>query len=344
MGTSPLRILALAVLVGVSGSAGSACAPSSGHPPPEFEESSSDGASSNRHWPVSPAMLEELLSKGRGSVLDREPIATGVTGVDRFTVYFPDLRRSVRIKWKAAPPGDADGWNNAPRKELAAYQIQKWFLDPTAYVVPTTVARCVRLEDYRRLEAGAEPTFPGTDCVFGIQALWLEDVEVPDELYDEARFGREALYARHLANFNLFAYLIDDRDTRPANVLTAKDPSNRRVFSVDNGISFDSRLYNFFENEWKDIRVPALPRDSIDRLRSLTREHVESLGTVAQFRVDEEGMLRPERTQAPIDPERGVRFEDGVLQLGLTKGEIDGVWERIQKLLARVADGELPLF
>jgi hypothetical protein len=303
-----------------------------------------DPPTADRHWPVPPPILEELLREGSGRIVDREPIATGVTGVDRLTVDFPSLERAIRIKWKAAPPGDADGWNNAPRKELAAHEVQKWFLRPSTYVVPTTVARCVRLEDYRRLEPKAEPTLPGTHCVFGLQSLWLEDVEVPETLFDEERFAREPAYARHLANFNLFTYLVDDRDTRPSNVLTCKHPDNRRVFSVDNGISFDSLVYNVLESDWKDILVPALPRDSIERLRSVTRERVEALGTVAQFRVDAEGMLRPERAEAPIDPARGTRFHDGMLQLGLTEGEIENVWKRLQSLLARVDASELALF
>jgi hypothetical protein len=297
-----------------------------------------------RHWPVAPDRLEELLQTGKGSVRDRTPISTGVTGADRLTVYFPAIGRSVRVKWKAAPPGDADGWNNSPRKELAAYELQKWFLPPSAYVVPTTAARCIALEDYRRLDSAAEPTLPGTRCVFGVQALWLANVEIPETLYDEARFRSEPRYARHLANFNLFAYLIEDRDTRKSNVLTSKDQDNRRVFSVDNGISFDGKLYNFFENEWHELRVPALPRDSLARLREVTRERVGELATVAQFRLDRQGLLRPEPPGPPLDRQRGSRWRDGVLQLGLTESEIESVWNRLQELLRLVDEKQIPLF
>lgn len=297
-----------------------------------------------RHWAVPPERLEELLRTGKGSVRDRTPISTGVTGADRLTVYFPALGRSIRIKWKAAPPGDADGWNNSPRKELAAYEVQKWFLRPAGYVVPTTVARCIAIDDYHRLDSAAEPTLEGTRCVFGVQALWLLNVEVPETLYDEARFRDDPRYARHLANFNLFAYLVEDRDTRKSNVLTAKDPRNRRVFSVDNGISFDGKLYNIFENQWHELRVPALPRSSIGRLRAVTRERAQALATVSQFRLDEDGMLRPERPGPALDPARGVRWRDGVLQLGLTDAEIEGVWSRTQELLEQVDAGQVALF
>jgi hypothetical protein len=297
-----------------------------------------------RHWPVAPERLEELLRTGQGSVRDRTPISTGVTGADRLTVYFPAIGDSIRIKWKAAPPGDADGWNNSPRKELAAYEVQKWFLRPSAYVVPTTVARCIAIDDYRRLDSSAEPTLPGTRCVFGVEALWLANVEVPETLYDVSRFRSDARYARHLADFNVFAYLIEDRDTRKSNVLTSKNQRNRRVFSVDNGISFDPKLYNIFENQWHELRVPALPRSSVVRLRAVTRERADALATVAQFRLDAEGMLRPERPGPAIDPTRGTRYRDGVLQLGLTEAEIEGVWKRREELLRLVDARAIALF
>jgi len=295
-------------------------------------------------WPLPPAQAEQLMAAGAAEVRAEAPTSYGVTGAERLTVYFPAIARSIHVKWKAAPPGRADGWNNAPRKELAAYAIQKWFLAPDAYVVPTAVGRCLPLDEYRRIDPKAQATLAGTRCVFGIQSLWLEDVEPGEALYDRATFERDPVYARHLANFNMLAFLIDDRDTTPGNVLTSKDPSNRRVFSVDNGISFDPKLYNVFYDGWKDIRVPALPRSSIDRLRRITREHAGALGVVAQFRTDRAGMLRPVRPGAPIDPRRGSRFQDGVLQLGLTEDEIDHVWARAQKLLAEVDAGGIPLF
>jgi len=284
------------------------------------------------------------MRHGKGELRHRSATSSGVTGAERWTLYFPALQRSIRVKWKAAPPGDADGWNNAPRKELAAHELQKWFLSPSAYVVPTSAARCVPLEDYRRLVPDAQPTLPGTSCVLGVQALWLEAVEVPETLYDEERFRREPIYARHLANFNLFAYLIEDRDTRPANVLTSTNQANRRVFSIDNGISFDGRLYNFFENQWQHIRVPALPRESIERLRAVTRDRVEGLATVAQLRLDRDGVLRNEDPGPPIDPSAGSRFDGSVLQLGLTDSEIEHVWERLQELVREVDERTIPLF
>jgi len=30
------------------------------------------------------------------------------------------LKKPIKVKWKAAPDGDGDGWNNSPRREIAA--------------------------------------------------------------------------------------------------------------------------------------------------------------------------------------------------------------------------------
>jgi len=284
------------------------------------------------------------MAEGRGEVRKEHRTPSGVTGAQRFSVRFPAIGRTIDLKWKAAPPGNADGWNNAPRKELAAYAVQKWFLEPEEYVVPTTVCRCVRLSSYRHFDPKAKPTLPGTSCVFGAEALWLEDVEIPAQLYDEARFESDAAYARHLANFNILAYLIDDRDTRADNVLASKSQDNRFVFSVDNGIAFDPLIYNIFMNNWKDIEVPALPRASIARLRKLDAKQLEELAVLAEFRADPSGFLRPVRPGRPIDPTRGTRFRGGVLQLGLTDREIAHLRERIAGLLREIDERKIPLF
>ena len=68
-------------------------------------------------------------------------------------------------------------------------------------------------------------------------------------------------------NLNLLAYLIAHRDARSSNFLMPTDPSNPRVFSIDNGIAFGGVLYNFFTWHFDEIRTGGLPRQSIDRLR-----------------------------------------------------------------------------
>ena len=45
-----------------------------------------------------------------------------------------------RVKLRKAEPG-AEDFNNRPRYDLAAYELQKLFLDPAEYVVPPTSLR-----------------------------------------------------------------------------------------------------------------------------------------------------------------------------------------------------------
>jgi hypothetical protein len=39
-----------------------------------------------------------------------------------------------------------------------------------------------------------------------------------------------------------------------------------------------------------------------------------------------------------------VNISDRIVQIGLTQSEIDDIWERIEKLIERVDEGQLPVF
>lgn len=284
------------------------------------------------------------MGSGRPEIREHEELAAGVTGAARVVLRFPSIGRDLSFKWKVVPSGDADGWNNAPRKELAAYALQKWFLAPQDYVVPTTGLRCVPLADYRTVDAEAEPTLPGTRCVLVTEAVWLENVEVPEQLYDPARYHRDARYATHLAHFNMLTALIEHRDMRRGNALVSRDPANRRVFSIDNGIAFGGVLHNPWFDEWEELRVPALPRQAVERLVRVRPEDVRALAVVAQMRPDEDGVLHGVEPGEPWSREEGARQRDGAIQLGLTGDEIEEVAERLKDLFDAVEDGEVPLF
>jgi hypothetical protein len=335
----------LAALLGlVAGVAG--CASSAPDRPPAWvaQLAAAPPPPPGRAWPLPPDRLERLL--GEAGREDRRIVraGSGVTGAYRLTAYFPGAGRELDLKWKVAPRHDADGWNNAPRKELAAYEIQKWFLDPPDYVVPTTRARCRPLRAYRELVPEAQPNLPGAQCVFGVDAVWLERVKPASPLYEEDRFRSERGYAEPLANFNLLAYLIEHRDARMDNILVAEDAASRRVYSVDNGIAFGSRLHNFFLASWEELRVPALPRRALDRLCRTSRSRAGELAVVAQLERDPAGVLRAAPQGPPIDPRAGVTFRDDVLQLGLKEEEIDDVWSRLQDLCGARARGALRVF
>jgi hypothetical protein len=301
-----------------------------------------EGAQS--HWPLPPAELERILALEDFQILDVKGGVGGVMGVRKLTLRFPASGQELKVKWKRAPDGDADGWNNTPRKEIAAYEIQKWFLDPADYVVPTIAPRCIPLAVYAPVEEDAEPNLPGASCVMGVLVIWIENVGIEGPIYEEERFREDPLYARHMADFNLLTYLIEHEDGRRNNFLTADDPTDRYIFSIDNGVSFGARIKNWFVRNWDKIRVPALRREDVERLRAVDDERLQALGVVAELRADEDGVLRPVPFTADARPKRGSRVEPGWIQLGLTRDEISDVHDRVERLLRRVDEGKLALF
>ena len=335
------RVLALGVAL--SCAVGCASLGSSGHPREGWLEhlSAAPPPPPGKNFPLPPPQLDRVMREEL-DIRSGEHAGSGVMGALRIEAYYPSIDRALSFKWKTAPSG-GDGWNNSPRREIAAYLVQQWFLTPENYVVPPTIARCIALEEFAEIDPDAEPNLPNARCVFGNLSIWLQDVEDSDKL-DEERFYRDAHYARHFANFNLLTYLTRNRDSRPGNFLIAKDESSPRVFSVDNGIAFGEWIYNFFLPNYDVIRVPALPRDSIERLRKMGEEELEALLVVAEFRTSADGVVRERAASAAFDVESGSRIRDGVLQLGLEPSEIDGVRDRLRDLIAEVDAGEIPLF
>jgi hypothetical protein len=298
------------------------------------------------NWPVEPLKAALLMQAAEYEVLSVEPAGSGTTRPEKGEILFPETGDKFSVKGKLVSHS-LDGINNSPRKELAAWQLQSLFLDPVDFTVPATALRCVPLEQWEERHAEGTPIIPGTKCMLGEISIWLENVTVPDELYEEERFLNDLNYAYHLANFNILAYLINLRDNRKGNVLVSKDANNRRVFAVDNGVSFGTIWYNWIyppTYSWRQISVPALPKKSIDRLRKLRREDIDFLMVVSQLEADANGVLRTVQAGAPIDPERGAQREGTTVQFGLTEDEVEDVWERIEELIERVDEGEIALF
>ena len=252
------------------------------------------------------------------------------------TVAFAD-GQVMLLKWARAHRSGSD-FNNEPRFELAAYAIQKLFLDPEDWVVPPTVLRPFPLDWYRaEVEAGADATLDSRSVLVLVQ-YWLLNVS-QDDFWDPGRFEREPAYRRHFANFNIFTYLIRHNDANRGNYLVSRIPSEPRVFAVDNGLSFSS-VVSDKGARWRNMRVDVLPAATVERLRGITREELTAaLETVAEFAILDDGSLAPMEPTANIDPERGVRRDERVVQLGLTAREIDDVWDRLQALLRDVGLG-----
>ena len=290
--------------------------------------------------PLDPA-LADRLARDEFVIESVEGAGGGVMGAKRLRLCFPRDGQRLDVKWKAAPAG-GDGWNNSPRREIGAYVAQQLFLDEPDHLVPPIVARAIGVEAYRIVDEKAAPNIDGTQSVLGAAAVWLTDGEMPDTVLDRQRFADDRAYAYHIANLNLLAYLIHHRDARKSNFLL-RDP-DPRTFLIDNGIAFSGFVFNYFTFNFDKMRVPALPAQSIARLRRIAPADLQRLAVFAELQVDDVGVLRPVEPGAPLDPNVGTRVSPGHVQLGLTAAEIDAIAHRLARLLARVDRGKLTLF
>ena len=290
--------------------------------------------------------IERLLRDRPFDVLAVRDTPHGVGGSKVLSLAFRGEALVIKAKWKEAKPG-AEALDNDPRKEIAAWELQKILFAPDEYVVPPTVGRCIPVEQYDRevSERHRRPTFPGAGgCVFGVLSYWLEDVE---ELggFSRERFGRDRRYRERVVALNVFAYVIDHRDARKSNFLVAKDENDPRMFAIDNGLAF-SGLRNpamYFVHNWSELRVPALSRSLVERLRRVTRADLDRLAVVSQFEL-RDGQLVPVTPTAPLVPADGVRVRGDTVQLGLTTEEIDGVERRLRQLLGKVDTRQVAVF
>ena len=322
-----------------------ACATGPEPAPPRFEMPAavprSEGPGPN--WPLSPEVAEHELAVGRIQILSERYAGHGLTGASRVEIELVDQQMVVAAKWKAMP-GDLDGINNAPRKELASYLVQRLFLDPADYVVPTSVARCLPADVFPEPGRPARPTLRDTRCELGVLSLWLEHLTTPYEILELERFARDREYAERLADFNLATYLMKHQDGRLGNILVSTPDLPYRIFAVDNGVAWSGIWYNWFVPNWRHLRVPALRRVSVDRLRKVKEADLAYLGVVASFVRDPDGMLAPVEPERNLDPDKGVRIEGGIVQLGLDDDELGDLFERIQELIEAVDAGSIAVF
>jgi hypothetical protein len=247
----------------------------------------------------------------------------------------------LRVKLRKAEPG-ANTFNNVPRYDLAAYELQKFFLDPPEYLVPPTNLRMVALADFAKYSPGVRGTFPGADQVLAVVQYWLSDIKSIPDVYDAARFAADPVYARHIGQLNVLTYIIRHRDSNQGNFLIGKAEQGARVFSIDHGVAFASEDSDRGEL-WKDMRVTRLPADTVERLRKITLEQLtERLSVLAQWKL-KDGNYVPVATGANMSEHRGVRRSGDDLQMGLNKSEIREVYRLLEKLLDRVDKGEITL-
>jgi hypothetical protein len=244
-----------------------------------------------------------------------------------------------RVKLRRAVPG-AEQFNNRPRYDLAAYELQKLFLEPHEYVVPPTALRTVPVAELLPYAPAAQPTFAGSDEVFVVLQYWLHEVKVIEDVYDAERFEADFAYARNIGQLNVFTLLIAHGDSNVGNFLISRAKAGARVFSIDNGVAFA-----FNESDrgqlWKPIRVGRIPSQTAKRLRAITREELDRrLGIVGTWR-RESGRWIATPSDANLNASRAVRFDGDLVQMGLTRAEIDDVWRRLKRLIADIDEGKI---
>jgi len=274
---------------------------------------------------------------------------SGSQGAKLLTVRATARGRELvfRAKWR---PQSSDDLINESRKELAAYAVQKLFLRDAEWVVPPTVARCFGLREYHAFIPTEKATFAGTDCVLGFASYWLEDIMTVrnardrgflgagDGVLDRDRFSRDAAYRGSLAKANLLTYTINHGDAHDEQFLLQSTSRGFRAFVVDNSISLQS-IKNpmlLVREDWSQIQVPWLPKETIERLNKLTDDDYASLGNVTELE-------RQGARLVPVHAGKGTVKSDGSamawqgdhLRIGLTANEIDLVKSRIRELLAR---------
>jgi hypothetical protein len=245
----------------------------------------------------------------------------------------------LRVKLRKAEPG-ADTFNNVPRYDIAAYELQKLFIPPAEYVVPPTALRMVNLEDFQKYQPDVKRTFGGADQVLAVVQYWLSDILVLADVYKADRFESDPVYARHIGQLNVLTHLIQHRDSNAGNFLIGKAEQGARVFSIDHGVAFSS-IDSDRGEAWKDMRVTKLPADTVAQLRTITMPVLEQrLGVLAQWKLEGNKFV-----PAPLGPSlsvyRGVRREGMDLQMGLTRAEIQAIYRLLTKLLQRVDAGEI---
>ena len=289
-------------------------------------------------YPIS--VIEKRLTRDTFQILNMRGSRRENDRTSRATLAFPDSMVIV-AKWAVAAV-NGEVFNNVPRYELAAYEIQKLFLDEPDFVVPPTVLRATDLEWYQTVKPNTPPTFGKTRSVLIVLQYWLSAV-TQDSVFDLKRFERDTSYARNLANLNLLTHLIKHNDANAGNVLVSTNSLNPRLFAVDNGVAFGGE-----ESDrgtiWRNIRVPRVPAYTVERLRKITREDLErTVGVVAEYEIQNERLVPVEKT-AILNRGQGVRRKDNRIQFGLTKLEIDGIEQRLKQLLRRIDGNKLRTF
>jgi hypothetical protein len=260
-----------------------------------------------------------------------------------------------RAKWRAASTAHQ---LNSPRKEVAAHAVQKLLLAPEDWVVPPAAGRCFPLEPYRRVvDPAAQPSFRGGQCVLGFLSYWLEDARSLDGAEDEDLIDddtpldpetarRSASFRQSVADVNLLAHLISHGDSHPDQFVVTGTREAPAVHLVDNTIAFSHYRNPGLSEEWdwSRLQVPAVRKTTTDRMAKLTAADLDRLLVFEQHAV-RGGLLVPEpQSAAPDTSPGGIAWVGDRLQVGLTRKELELLRDKIGRVLAGVASGQVRTF
>jgi hypothetical protein len=286
------------------------------------------------------AQIEKWLEDPDLKITDAAISNSGVTAPYKLRVEVPG-GPVISVKFKRAPD-ELDAFNNSPRRELAAYRLQKLFLDPEDYVVPPTALACLSVKKYRELMPELE-AHGDSGCAVGIMAYWVEGI-TSDDVYDEDRWSIDPVYSYHIANLNVLTVLIGHQDNIGDNFYVTEDPQHPRAFSIDNGLAFGAMGANpiqLVSSTWSSLRVPGIPKGTIARLKEVSEDDLQRvLASVGQLEWKNGTLVVVPPTDS-MDPNEGVRGKDGVIQLGMTADEISDVDRHLADLLREITSGEV---
>ncbi|MDF3070062.1 MAG: hypothetical protein K0R38_5663 [Polyangiaceae bacterium] len=291
--------------------------------------------------------VERLL--GNAEIVGMANTPSGMQGAKILTLESDTKGPNVVLRGKWRPQSSSD-LINEPRKELAAYAVQKLFLKDEDLVAPPTVARCFPLEEYRKFVPDAQPTYPEVECVMGFLSYWLEGVKTVGSarkdgmlgegsgIWDAKLFERDAEYRRSVSNGNLLTYVINHGDAHEEQFVLESAPRGLRAFVVDNSIAFRS-IKNpmlLLRQDWSAIQVPRLDKDAVERLRALTDADYARLATVSVLeKRDDDELLQLRTWKEEAGNDSALSWNGKQLRIGLTPGEIALVRGRIGDLLRR---------
>ncbi len=315
------------------------------------------------------AAIEGMLVAPHLRILDAQTAGEGKQGALLLTVELEQhgKRERFQVKWRAQ--STAHGLNH-PRKEVAAHALQKLLFEPEDYVFPPTRSRCFELLHYRRaVDPEARPTFAGVPCVFGTVSYWLsdavstedaadEDWIQPDLLFDKDRFVSDPAYRRTLADLNLLTLVASNGDTHSKQFVFVETARGVRIYNVDFSIAFSDHRNATLgpEEAFSGLMVPALRRDSVDRLRRMTHAYARLAAAERLIPVGDD--LRHWKPQLPPEDEAQAASSTGLawapcsseatcdkeLIVGLTQKELAIVRRQAHHLLSLVDNGAVTLF